>query len=229
MRPVRKRKLVDAVVVSGMCRSGEPAGSSRWTPRPTTTNRVAPDRPASNNASGRSARPACATAIGVFTSCCGVKAGAINPEEDAAHLSRVRPAIAQQDAQATGQGEAARGPASGNATERDLGDGFRARPTRDRPEAPRSDGRRYVLALLTGAGAALHLPGRRCRGDAWRGSADKWDSRRRSASIKGTEFVSRDLDLWAYQRGVTLDFCDQASRPTMPSSKRSTDASGPSA
>ena len=23
---------------------------------------------------------------------------------------------------------------------------------------------------------------------------------------RGTEFVSRDLDLWAYQRGVTLDF-----------------------
>jgi len=35
------------------------------------------------------------------------------------------------------------------------------------------------------------------------------------ASIRvdqGTEFVSRDLDLWAYQRGVTLDF----SRPGKP-------------
>ena len=29
---------------------------------------------------------------------------------------------------------------------------------------------------------------------------------------KGTEFVSRDLDLWGYQRGVTLDF----SRPGKP-------------
>ena len=29
---------------------------------------------------------------------------------------------------------------------------------------------------------------------------------------QGTEFVSRDLDLWAYQRGVTLDF----SRPGRP-------------
>jgi putative transposase len=27
---------------------------------------------------------------------------------------------------------------------------------------------------------------------------------------QGTEFVSRDLDLWAYQRGVTLEF----SRPS---------------
>ena len=29
---------------------------------------------------------------------------------------------------------------------------------------------------------------------------------------QGAEFVSRDLDLWAYQRGVTLDF----SRPGKP-------------
>jgi putative transposase len=29
---------------------------------------------------------------------------------------------------------------------------------------------------------------------------------------QGTEFVSRDLDLWAYQRGVILDF----SRPGKP-------------
>ena len=45
----------------------------------------------------------------------------------------------------------------------------------------------------------------------WKVSAINWDSRRRSAS-KGTEFVSRDLDIWAYQRGVTLDF----SRPGKP-------------
>ena len=30
---------------------------------------------------------------------------------------------------------------------------------------------------------------------------------------QGTEFVSRDLDLWAYQRGVTLDF-SRAGKPT---------------
>ena len=46
-------------------------------------------------------------------------------EEDAAHLSRVGPAIAQQDAEAPGQGEAAGGSPSGHATERDLGDGLR--------------------------------------------------------------------------------------------------------
>lgn len=29
----------------------------------------------------------------------------------------------------------------------------------------------------------------------------------------GSEFVSRDMDLWAYQRGVTLDF-SRAGKPT---------------
>lgn len=49
---------------------------------------------------------------------------------------------------------------------------------------------------------------------------------------QGSEFVSRDLDLWAYAKGVTLEFASrafgshgQASRPTMPSSRRSTAAS----
>jgi putative transposase len=41
---------------------------------------------------------------------------------------------------------------------------------------------------------------------------------------QGTEFVSRDLDLWAYTRGVILDF--PASRLTMRSSRPSTAASG---
>jgi putative transposase len=36
---------------------------------------------------------------------------------------------------------------------------------------------------------------------------------------QGTEFVSRDVDLWAYQRGVTLDF----SRPGKPTDNALTD------
>ena len=54
------------------------------------------------------------------------------------------------------------------------------------------------------------------RGDRRRGGAGKG---RREVGLpatirvdQGTEFVSRDLDLWAYQRGVTLDF----SRPGKP-------------
>ncbi len=33
---------------------------------------------------------------------------------------------------------------------------------------------------------------------------------------QGSEFVSRDMDLWAYQRGVTLDFSGQANPPIEP-------------
>ena len=40
----------------------------------------------------------------------------------------------------------------------------------------------------------------------WKESGEQWDCRQAFASNQGTEFVSRDLDLWAYQRGVTLDF-----------------------
>jgi putative transposase len=38
----------------------------------------------------------------------------------------------------------------------------------------------------------------------------------------GSEFISRDMDLWAYQRGVTSTSPALASPPTMRSSKRST-------
>ena len=46
----------------------------------------------------------------------------------------------------------------------------------------------------------------------WTRSAARSAIRGRSGSTRGSEFVSRDLDLWAYARGVTLDF----SRPGKP-------------
>jgi putative transposase len=46
---------------------------------------------------------------------------------------------------------------------------------------------------------------------------------------QGSEFISRQLDLWAYEHDVTLDFSLPGSRPTMRSSRRSTGASGRSA
>ena len=49
----------------------------------------------------------------------------------------------------------------------------------------------------------------------WRysnGSADKFGFPETIRVDQGTEFVSRDFDLWAYQRDVTLDF----SRPGKP-------------
>lgn len=44
----------------------------------------------------------------------------------------------------------------------------------------------------------------------------------------GSEFISRDLDLWAYANNVTLDFSGPEIRPTMASSRRSTASSGAS-
>ena len=42
---------------------------------------------------------------------------------------------------------------------------------------------------------------------------------------QGSEFISRDMDLWTYQRGVTLDF-SRYGKPTTPSSKHSMAGSG---
>ena len=47
---------------------------------------------------------------------------------------------------------------------------------------------------------------------------------------QGCEFVSRDLDLWAYAKGVALDLsADRESRPTTPRSNPSTDGFGKNA
>ena len=48
---------------------------------------------------------------------------------------------------------------------------------------------------------------------AWRRSAEQVGFPATIRVDQGTEFVSRDLDLWAYQRGVTLDFC-RPGKPT---------------
>jgi putative transposase len=129
LRPVRKRKLVDemrGLRRDGVYRSGGRAVSS-WSIRPpTTTSLVAPDRPSSNNGS----EEICQTRVRYGYRRVHVllrREGALpRPEQDAAHLSRVRPAIAQQNAQASRQGQAAgRSPAS-DAIERDVGDGLRA-------------------------------------------------------------------------------------------------------
>jgi len=46
---------------------------------------------------------------------------------------------------------------------------------------------------------------------------------------QGSEFVSRDLDLWAYKHGVTLDFSGLGKPTETPSSRRSTGACARSA
>ena len=152
------------------------------------------------------------------------------PQEDLPDLQGVGPATEEQDTEAAGEGEAAGGPQRGDAAERDLGDGLRPRPAGDRPQDPRPDGRRHLLALLAGDRSAVQLSRRGRGAERWTRSAPRSAIRRRSASTRAREFVSRDLDLWAYTRGVTLDFSPAGqSRPTMRSSKPSTAASGRSA
>src|SRR5205807_833460 len=60
-------------VLTGMFQSGGPAVCACSIHPPITTNLGVPDRLASNCASERSAKRACATAIGGFTPSCGVK------------------------------------------------------------------------------------------------------------------------------------------------------------
>lgn len=92
-----------------------------------------------------------------------------------------------------------------HACEPDLGDGPRARSACHPSEAARADDHRHVLGLLACDRAAVQLPWRRRRGVLERvcrtigfPAAIRVD--------QGSEFVSRDLDLWTYQRNVTLDF-----------------------
>ena len=73
------------------------------------------------------------------------------PQEDLQALQGVGPTAAEQDPEATCQGEAARGSANGPPAERSLGHGVPPRPAGDRPQDQGTDGGRHVLALLPGA------------------------------------------------------------------------------
>lgn len=74
-----------------------------------------------------------------------------------------------------------------------------------RDTSSRAYDHRYLLPLLAGARATVHLPRYRRRGGA--GTSLQGSGFPATIGLdQGSEFVSRDLDLWAYQRGVTLDF-----------------------
>src|SRR3546814_8326717 len=60
-------------------------------------------------------------------------------EEDLQELKGVGHAVAEQDPEAAGQGQAARGSRRGRRAERCLGHGLRARPTGNGPQDPRSE------------------------------------------------------------------------------------------
>jgi putative transposase len=80
-----------------------------------------------------------------------------------------------------------------------------------RHEAAGADDHRYVLPLLAGDRAQVQLPQRRFV-EVLERVGREFGFPTAIGVDQGTEFVSRDLDLWAYRRDVILDF----SRPGKP-------------
>ena len=150
-------------------------------------------------------------AIGGFICAAAPRGMAHQPQEDASYLSRTGPAIAQQDAQAA----------------------VKAKLRDDRRDATRPNetwamdfvhdqlATRWRIRVLTVVDTFLRYapvidPRFSYRGEDVVQVLDKVCARIGYPAMirvdQGTEFVSRDLDLWAYTRGVTLDF----SRPGKP-------------
>lgn len=75
----------------------------------------------------------------------------------ALHLSRIGPAVAQQDAHAPSEGEAAGRSQGADAPERDLADRFRPRPAGGRAEDAGVARGRPLLAVLTGDRSKVQL------------------------------------------------------------------------
>ena len=164
----------------------------------------------SKDGSRRSQKHVCATATGACTCCYDGKAG-YQHEEDPQDLQRVRPAAPEQAPEAAGEGEAARRPPGSDWAERRLGDGLRPRPARPWQEAPHPDHCQHPFPPLPDRRSAVHLPWRR-RGPDPRTGLWTVGYPKTIRVDNGSEFISRDLDLWAYANDVTLDF----SRPGKP-------------
>ena len=182
---------------------------------------VAPARPASSNASRRFARPVSATAIDVFMCCCVVGV-ADQSKEDAADLSRVRPAIAQQNAQTAGQGQTAGRPQQ------------RPNETRamDFVHDQLSTGQKLrVLTIVETSRGSLRLWCRalpsaaRMSSKCWKESGERWGYRPPSGS---TRAPSLSRATWIYgptSAASRSTFLDRESPRTMPLSKLSMVAS----
>ncbi len=126
-------------------------------------------------------------------------------------LSRDGLAIAQQITEAPGQGAAPRGPLGADRGEPGVGDGLCPRSALRRQKDPCSDHRRYLLAAVAGDRRAAKYRG----GDVVATLERVGREVGYPKTIRldnGPEFISKELDLWAFMRGVTLDF----SRPGKP-------------
>jgi transposase InsO family protein len=122
------------------------------------------------------------------------------------------PATAQQGSQSGGARRRCEMIGGRRSVRRDVGDGLRARPVGYGTEDPRVDDRGHLHALCTGDPGTVWLPsGQRHRVLERVGREHEFSQAMRVD--QGIEFMSRNLDLWAYQRGVTLDF-SRTGRPT---------------
>ena len=108
------------------------------------------------------------------------------------------PSAVQQDAQASGEGQAAGRPLRGDAAERDLGDGLRPRPVGHQLKDPDSGCRGYFQPLL----AEIIDPWFTYRSENVVEVLDRACGRlgypKAIRVDQGIEFVSRNPDLWAY-------------------------------
>ena len=144
--------------------------------------------------------------------CCVARAGTSTTSEPTA-LQGAGLATAQQDAEAAGQGEAARRSAAGDVRPNDVW-------AMDFVHDQLATGQKIRVLTVVDTFSrfspvldrAVQLP-RRGRGRRrWSAPARQVGYPKTIRVDQGTEFVSRDLDLWAYAKGVTLDF----SRPGKP-------------
>lgn len=92
-----------------------------------------------------------------------------------------------------------------------LGHGLRPWPAGNRTEAADSHRRRHVQPVLAGGRTAVPLPST-VRDRGARAVCAKVGYPASIRVRQGSDFISRELDLWAYVKGVTLDL----SRPGKP-------------
>lgn len=133
------------------------------------------------------------------------------PQAGAPPLQGVGSAAEEQDAQAPGEGQAPGGPFGADADQSGLSDGLCSRPTGERPQATHST----ILETYSRYSPATHARFSYQGQDVVQTLERVWREVGFPRTIRvdnGSQFISRDLDLWAYAHYVTMDF----SRPGKP-------------
>ena len=126
-------------------------------------------------------------------------------EEGLSPLQGVKSSAQEREVQASGEGQAAGGSIDGDPAERCVGDVLCSKPACDWSQTAHPDGSRHVFASVTCDRSAVQLPGEDVVATPEK-ACQKIDYPKTIRVDNGSEFISRDMDRRAYQRGVTLDF-----------------------